>query len=61
MAALPLMRHRSRGRDEGVTLAPGGRIVCWLVGLTGFATTLLAIITSTIPPEDTHNPGLFLL
>ncbi|HSE11216.1 MAG TPA: APC family permease, partial [Rudaea sp.] len=24
MAALPLMRHRARGRDQGVTLAPGG-------------------------------------
>ncbi|HSE11491.1 MAG TPA: hypothetical protein VLB69_02540, partial [Rudaea sp.] len=33
----------------------------WLVGLTGFATTLLAIVTSTIPPEDNPNPGLFLL
>lgn len=61
MAAYPLMRHRARGRNEGVTLTPGGPAVCWIAGSVGFATTLLAIVTSTIPPEDNHNPGLFLL
>jgi amino acid transporter len=61
MAALPILRHRAAGQNEGVTLVPGGTVVCWLVGLTGFATTLLAIVTSMIPPADSQNPGLFLL
>lgn len=61
MASFPLMRHRARGRVEDVTLAPGGPIICWLAGLIGFATTLLAIVTSMIPPGGSHNPGLFLL
>lgn len=60
-AALPVLRHRAAGRNEGVTVAPGGAAVCWLAGLTGFATTLLAIVTSMIPPADSASPGLFLL
>ncbi|MEO8999166.1 MAG: hypothetical protein ABI227_13775 [Rhodanobacter sp.] len=32
-----------------------------MAGLTGFAVTLLAIVTSMIPPADSSNPGLFLL
>jgi amino acid transporter len=61
MAALPILRHRAAGRNEAVFLVPGGTVACWLVGLTGFATTLLAIVTSMIPPTDSQNPGLFLL
>jgi glutamate:GABA antiporter len=60
-AALPVLRHRAAGRNEDVTVAPGGAAVCWLAGLTGFATTLLAIVTSMIPPADTASPALFLL
>jgi amino acid transporter len=56
-AALPILRHRAAGRNEGVTLVPGGMIVCCLVGLAGFATTFLAII----PPADSSSPGLFLV
>lgn len=60
-AALPILRRRAAGRNEGVTLVPGGPVVCWLVGVTGFATTLLAIGTSMIPPADSSSPGLFLV
>lgn len=60
-AAFPILRRRAKGRNEGITLSPGGNVVCWLVGLTGFATTLLAILTSLIPPADNSNPALFLL
>lgn len=60
-AAYPILRRRAAGNNAGVTLSPGGALVCWLAGLTGFATTALAIITSMIPPEGNTNPGLFLL
>ena len=61
MAALPILRHRAAGRNEAVFLVPGGTVACWLVGLTGCATTLLAIVTSMIPPADSQSPSLFLL
>jgi amino acid transporter len=61
LLAFPLLRHRAGGRNEGVNLSPGGTLGCWLAGLTGFAVTLLAIVTSMIPPTDSSNPGLFLL
>jgi amino acid transporter len=61
LLAFPLLRRRAAGRNEGVNLSPGGTFGCWLAGLTGFAITLLAIITSMIPPADSSNPSLFLL
>lgn len=61
LLAFPLLRRRAAGRNEGILLAPGGTLVCWLAGLTGFAVTLLAIATSMIPPANSNNPGLFLL
>ena len=61
MAALPILRRRAAGRNEAVFLVPGGTVGCWLVALTGIATTMLAIVTSMIPPADSQNPGLFLL
>ena len=61
LLAFPLLRHRAAGRNEGINLSPIGTFGCWLVGLTGFAVTLLAIITSMIPPADSSNSGLFLL
>ena len=61
LLAFPLLRRRASGRNDGVNLSPGGTLGCWLAGLTGFAITLLAIITSMIPPADSSNPGLFLL
>ena len=61
MAAYPILRRRAAGRNEGVTLTPGGSIVCWLAGSIGFATTLVAILTSMIPPGGNQNPALFLL
>jgi amino acid transporter len=60
-AALPILRRRAAGSHAGMTLIPGGACVCWLVSGIGFATTLLAIGTSLVPPEDSSNPRLFLL
>jgi glutamate:GABA antiporter len=59
--AFPVLRHRAAGRNEGVRLSPLGNVGCWIVGLSGFAVTLLAIITSMIPPADDLHPVLFLL
>lgn len=61
LLAFPLLRRRAAGRNEGVNLSPGGTLGCWLAGLTGFAVTSLAIVTSMIPPANSSNPGLFLL
>jgi len=60
-AALPILRHRAAGSNAGITLIPGGAVVCWLASGIGFSTTLLAIGISIVPPEDSNNPGLFLL
>src|SRR5207249_2659553 len=60
-AALPTLRRRAGGSNEGITLIPVGTVVCWLASGIGFSTTLLAIGTSLVPPEDSHNPRLFLL
>ncbi|GFZ89787.1 APC family permease [Dyella caseinilytica] len=59
--AFPVLRHRSARRSEGVRLAPLNATGCWIVGLSGFAVTLLAIVTSMIPPAGDPHPGLFLL
>lgn len=50
-AALPVLRQRAAGHNDGIALAPGGTFGCWLISGCGFATTLLAIVTSMIPPE----------
>jgi len=60
-AAVPTLRCRAAGSNAGIMLIPGGAVVCWLASGIGFATTLLAVCTSLVPPEDSHNPRLFLL
>ncbi len=59
--SLPLLRRRAAGSDRHVHLVPGGLVACWIVGLLGFGTTLLAVIVSTIPPAGSAHPGLFVL
>lgn len=61
LLAFPLLRRRAAGRNVGIHLSPVGTLGCWLTGLTGFAITSLAIVTSMIPPANSSNPGLFLL
>jgi amino acid transporter len=60
-AALPLLRHRAAGKNDAMILIPGGTIACLLVGGLGFATTLLAMVTSMFPPEGTADPVMFLV
>jgi amino acid transporter len=60
-AALPVLRQRAGNNHDGVTLVPGGVFFCWLAGGLGFATTLLAIVTSMVPPADTTDITLFFI
>jgi len=60
-AALPLLRQRAVNSSSGITLVPGGAWGCWVVSALGVATTLLAIVTSMVPPEHSKHPGLFFL
>ncbi len=59
-ASLPLLRRRAAGRNEGVTLIPGGPVVCWLVAGLGMAATIFAGIVCLIPPPGSPHPDLFI-
>lgn len=59
--ALPVLRMKARGNNEGVSLVPLGGIGPWLFGGLGFAATLLSVILALIPPAGSENPGLFVL
>jgi glutamate:GABA antiporter len=59
-AALPVLRMRVAGRDDGITLVPGGTVACWIAAGIGFATTTFAIVTSALPPDDGTDKLLFL-
>jgi amino acid transporter len=59
-ASLPVLRWRAGGRDENLTLVPGGFGACCLWGAVGFATTAFAVVTAMIPP-DGADQGLFFL
>jgi amino acid transporter len=59
--SLPVLRRRAAGRDQGVTLIPGGPVVCWLVAGLGTAAALFAGVVCLIPPPDSPHPNLFIL
>jgi glutamate:GABA antiporter len=58
LLAFPVLCRHKDGYRVGLKLSPAA---CWLAGLSGFAVTTLAIVTSMIPPSDDPHPGLFLL
>jgi amino acid transporter len=60
-AALPVLRRRANGDNDGVTLVPLGNAGPWLFGGLGFGATMLSIILAFIPPAGTSNPELFVL
>ena len=60
-AALPVLRWRGVGSDHATIVIPGGIPGCWLTCGLGFATTLLAIVTSMLPPENGSSAVLFFL
>jgi amino acid transporter len=52
--------HRKRGETtEGIVLAPGGTIGAWIIGLSGLAITIFAMVVATIPPAASTQPWLF--
>ena len=59
-AALPVLRMRAAGKNDGVSLVPFGSVGPWLFGGLGFSATLLSIVLALMPPADSDNPGLFL-
>jgi glutamate:GABA antiporter len=59
-ASLPVLRRAAIADEGGIAVIPGGALGCWLTTGLGFATTLLAIVTSMIPPDDSPAPTLFL-
>jgi amino acid transporter len=58
-AALPVLRWKARGKNDGVWLIPGGLFGCIVVGGVGFAVTLLGLVVAMIPPEGTDQVWFF--
>jgi amino acid transporter len=59
-AALPVLRWKARGKNDGVWLVPGGLFGCVVVGAVGFVVTLAGIVIAMIPPEGA-NPVWFFV
>jgi glutamate:GABA antiporter len=55
-AAYPLLRRKLRAEASTSTRDVGA----WLAASLGFATTLLAVVTSTIPPAASAHPAWFI-
>ena len=59
-ASLPVLRRRAAGRDEGITLVPGGPVRVLGVGGPRIHTTAFAVVTSPFRPT-VGSPMPFLL
>ncbi len=59
--AVFLIHHNRNEVSDEVTLAPGGKIGGWIIGLSGLAVTLFAMIVAMIPPTSSANRWLFFL
>lgn len=61
----PGRRHGAPGAvaevDELGEVATGGRFAAALIGVSGLALTLFAMVIATVPPSDTAEPWLFRL
>ena len=54
--------HRNRsGISSELTLAPGGAVGGWIIGLSGLAVTSFAMIVAMIPPASSVSRWLFFL
>jgi amino acid transporter len=60
-AALPMLRRKAAGNNEGISLVPGGIVGIYLCSVLGFGATLLSVVLALIPPEGTANPQMFVL
>jgi amino acid transporter len=59
-AALPALRHKAGGNNDGIRLVPGGTLGLWLCSGFGFAATALSVVLAILPPADSENPALFV-
>lgn len=60
-AALPVLRMKAAGANDGVSLIPGGTAGMVLCSVLGFGATLLSVVLALLPPADAENPRLFLI
>lgn len=60
-AALPVLRIKAAGNNEGVNRVPGGTTGMVLCSVLGFGATLLSVILALLPPAGTTDAQLFLL
>jgi amino acid transporter len=60
-ASLAVLRQRAAGNNAGVSLIPGGPIVCWVLACVGVVAMLFATLASMLPPEGSGSPMLFII
>jgi glutamate:GABA antiporter len=60
-ASLLVLRSRAAGKNDGVSLIPGGFVGCALVAVVGASVSAFATIVAMIPPTGSANPALFLV
>lgn len=58
-AAIRLAGRKDRRENQHAVLIPGGKAGVWLAGGLGFATTVMGIVFSVIPPGETTDKLLF--
>jgi amino acid transporter len=60
-AALPVLRKKAAGNNDGIRLVPGGSMGVWIVAGLGFSATMLSVGLALMPPADSENPQLFVI
>ena len=60
-ASLLVLRSRAAGKNEGMSLIPGGPVVCTLVAVLGASVSAFATVVAMIPPTGSASPALFLV
>jgi amino acid transporter len=60
-ASLAILRQRAAGHNAGVTLIPGGPLVCWTLAGVGVTAMVFATFASMVPPEGSGSPTLFVI
>jgi amino acid transporter len=60
-AALPALRRKAAGNNEGISLVPGGSTGVWLCSGLGFGATLLSVVLAMMPPAGSSDPQMFVL
>lgn len=60
-AALPVLRRKAAGDNDGISMVPGGMAGVAVCSVLGFAATLLSVVLALIPPADSESPQLFVM